>query len=34
LDGRINMATITADAETYAQSVIAPSQVPVMNGNI
>ncbi|KAH8779204.1 hypothetical protein F5882DRAFT_329462 [Hyaloscypha sp. PMI_1271] len=34
LDGRINMATIRADAETYAQSVIAPSQVPGMNGNI
>ncbi|KAE9377747.1 hypothetical protein N431DRAFT_554087 [Stipitochalara longipes BDJ] len=34
LDGRINMATITADAETYAQSVIAPLQSPMMNGNI
>jgi hypothetical protein len=34
LDGRINMATITADAETYAQSVIAPLQAAGMNGNI
>jgi hypothetical protein len=34
LDGRINMATITADAENYAQSVIAPLQGPGMNGNI
>jgi len=35
LDGRINMATITADAEAYAQGVIAPLQgTPGMNGNI
>jgi hypothetical protein len=35
LDGRINMATITADAEAYAQSVITPLQGgPSMNGNI
>lgn len=34
LDGRVNMATITADAETYAQSVIAPLQAAGMNGNI
>ncbi|PMD27195.1 hypothetical protein NA56DRAFT_590425 [Hyaloscypha hepaticicola] len=34
LDGRINMATITADAETYAQSVVAPLQAAGMNGNI
>ena len=34
MDGRINMATITADAETYAQSVIAPLQAHGMNGHI
>ena len=34
MDGRINMATITADAETYAQSVIAPLQAQAMNGHV
>jgi hypothetical protein len=35
LDGRINMATITTDAEAYAQSVIAPLQGTLeINGNI
>lgn len=35
LENRINMATISADAESYAQNVVGPLQgIPGMNGNI